>query len=129
MLGVAVRLDLDAAAGTIVGSRLAVGAASPTPIRSEAAEGLLAGAVAGLDGRLEAAAAALADAAELIDDGDGSAEYKRHLISVHLARLVRGLLRGEDLPLAGTRERRSLAATVGAWNESRRHVPKPASRS
>jgi CO/xanthine dehydrogenase Mo-binding subunit/CO/xanthine dehydrogenase FAD-binding subunit len=125
MLGVAVRLDLGDGGREIVGARLAVGAASPIPTRSEAAEAALVGDAAAIEGRLAAAAAALADAAELIDDGDGSAEYKRHLIGVHLSRLVRGLLRGEDPSLSGIRSRRSLEATVGAWEAHRRHVPKP----
>ncbi|MDO8485544.1 MAG: FAD binding domain-containing protein, partial [Candidatus Limnocylindrales bacterium] len=125
MLGVAVRLDLDAAGRTILGCRLSVGAASPIPLRSDAAERILAGDVAGVGERLPAAAAALADAAELIDDLDGSAEYKRHLIGVHLSRMVGGLLRGEDPPLSGIRARRSLDATVAAWEETKRHVPKP----
>ena len=75
MLGLA--LLLDAATGH---ARLAVGSVSPTPRRSEQAESLV------LEGRVDEAADALADAAELIDDKDGSADYKRHLIHVFLRR-------------------------------------------
>jgi aerobic carbon-monoxide dehydrogenase medium subunit len=60
--------------------RLAIGSASPTPRRSRAAEALMA------DGHLADAAEALADEAELVDDGEGSAEYKRHLVGVELRR-------------------------------------------
>jgi CO/xanthine dehydrogenase FAD-binding subunit len=59
---------------------VAVGSVSPTPRRSEQAEALV------LDGKLDDAAEALADAAELIDDTEGSADYKRHLIHVFLQR-------------------------------------------
>jgi carbon-monoxide dehydrogenase medium subunit len=78
MLGLA--LVRDEAAGE---ARLAIGSVSPTPRRSPQAEGLL------LEGRLQDAADALADTAELIDDQDGSAEYKRHLIHVFLDRAWR----------------------------------------
>ena len=60
--------------------RVAIGSASPTPRRSPAAESLLA------DGDVDAAAQALADEADLIDDLEGSAAYKRHLIGVELRR-------------------------------------------
>ena len=75
MLGLALVLDENAKQ-----ARLAVGSVSPTPRRSEQAESLV------LEGRVDDAADALADAAELIDDKDGSADYKRHLIHVFLGR-------------------------------------------
>jgi len=75
MLGLALVLDRQAKR-----ARVAVGSVSPTPRRSDQAESLL------LEGRLEDAAEALADAADLIDDKDGSADYKRHLIHVFLQR-------------------------------------------
>jgi carbon-monoxide dehydrogenase medium subunit len=75
MLGLALVLDAEARQ-----ARVAVGSVSPTPRRSEAAESLV------LEGRVDDAADALADAAELIDDKDGSADYKRHLIHVFLRR-------------------------------------------
>ena len=73
MLGLALVLDEQRA-------RVAIGSVSPTPRRSEQAEALV------LQGRIDEAADALADAAELIDDKDGSADYKRHLIHVFLRR-------------------------------------------
>jgi aerobic carbon-monoxide dehydrogenase medium subunit len=78
MLGLALVVDASARR-----ARVAVGSVSPTPRRSPEAEALL------LDGHLEDAAGALADAAELIDDKDGSADYKRHLIHVFLERAWR----------------------------------------
>ncbi|MFI5269345.1 MAG: xanthine dehydrogenase family protein subunit M, partial [Chloroflexota bacterium] len=57
-----------------------IGSASPTPRRCASAEALL------IEGRVSEAATALAGEAELIDDLEGSAEYKRHLIGVELAR-------------------------------------------
>lgn len=73
MLGLA----LAAGGGQV---RLAIGSASPTPRRCTAAEALLA------EGRVLDAAEAIADEADLIDDYEGSAAYKRHLIGVELAR-------------------------------------------
>ena len=125
MLGVAVRLDLDPDGQTVAGARVAVGAASPIPLRSEAAEAMLIGEVGEIGARLAEASAALADAADLLDDADGNADYKRHLIGVHLRRLVEGLLAGEQPPIAGARSRRPLAETVREWREGQRHEPKP----
>jgi len=73
MLGVALVLGEGQA-------RVAIGSVSPTPRRSSQAEALL------LEGRLDDAADALADEADLVDDLDGSAEYKRHLVRVELKR-------------------------------------------
>ena len=125
MLGVALRLYLDPAGRTVVGARAAVGAASPVPLRSAAAEHLLLGDLATLDNRLAAVAGALADDADLLDDADGGADYKRHLIGVHLGRLGRALARGEQPPIADQRARRPLRETVAAWHASRRHTPPP----
>jgi aerobic carbon-monoxide dehydrogenase medium subunit len=73
MLGLALAVD-----GRDV--RVAIGSASPTARRSPAAESLLA------NGKISEAAEALVDQADLIDDLEGSAEYKRQLIHVELAR-------------------------------------------
>jgi aerobic carbon-monoxide dehydrogenase medium subunit len=78
MLGLALVVDPSARQ-----ARVAVGSVSPAPRRSPEAESLL------LDGHLDDAADALADAAELLDDTDGSADYKRHLIHVFLERAWR----------------------------------------
>jgi CO/xanthine dehydrogenase FAD-binding subunit len=56
------------------------------PRRSAAAEGLLVGAVGDGRTRLDEAADLVADDAELMDDLEGSADYKRHLIHVFLER-------------------------------------------
>ena len=125
MLGVAVRLDLDATATTILAARAAVGAASPIPTRSAAAEALLVGPIAAVGERLAAAAEALADDADLIDDPEAGADYRRHLIGVHLGRLVRGLLAGETPAVDTSRRRRPLGETVAAWRASRAHEPAP----
>jgi aerobic carbon-monoxide dehydrogenase medium subunit len=84
MLGLALVLDLDEPSRQIGVARVAVASASPTPRRSAAAEDLLVGAADDVARRLDDAAEALADDAELLDDLDGSAEYKRHLIHVFL---------------------------------------------
>jgi carbon-monoxide dehydrogenase medium subunit len=85
MLGLG--LALEVSDGRVGSARLAVGSASPTPLRSAEAEALLAGPLPEARGRLPRAAETLADAAELLDDLDASAEYKRHLVGVHLERL------------------------------------------
>jgi len=74
MLGLALVAGKDVA-------RVAIGSASPTPRRSPAAEALL------LQGHVDEAAESLANDADLINDYEGSAGYKRHLIGVELARL------------------------------------------
>jgi CO/xanthine dehydrogenase FAD-binding subunit len=56
------------------------------PRRSAAAEGLLVGAVGDGRTRLDEAADFVADDAELMDDLEGSADYKRNLIHVFLER-------------------------------------------
>jgi len=86
MLGLALVLDLDGRAEKVMRARVAVGSVSPTPRRSLAAEDLFTGEVGDTAGRLHQAADALADDAELIDDLEGSADYKRHLIHVFLER-------------------------------------------
>jgi len=84
MLGLALALDVDPAGGSIRSAKVAVGSVSPSPRRAPEAEALLVGSPSEAGGRVPEAAAALADAAELLDDLDGSAEYKRHLIGVLL---------------------------------------------
>jgi carbon-monoxide dehydrogenase medium subunit len=84
MLGLALALELDESAGAITAARVAVGSASPTPRRAPEAEALLVGRLAEVAGRLGAAADAVTEAAELLDDLDGAAEYKAHLIGVFL---------------------------------------------
>jgi aerobic carbon-monoxide dehydrogenase medium subunit len=86
MLGLALVLDLDERADQVLHARVALGSVSPTPCRGTDAEALLVGATGDVRNRLNQAADALADDAELISDLEGSAEYKRHLIHVFLER-------------------------------------------
>ena len=83
-LGLALVLDLD---GDIIKKASAVvGSVSAVPTQSDKTNGLLAGSKAQVEKQLADAAQALADAADPVDDLEGSAEYKRHLIAVFLKR-------------------------------------------
>ena len=124
MLGLALRLDLDDSGSTIEDARVVIGAASPTPRRSEAAERTLLGDLGDAASRVPAAAEQLAAGADLIDDEEGSADYKRHLIGVHLGRLTQRLVRDE----APGAEGRDLRGLVAGWRASQQHVPKPGFR-
>jgi carbon-monoxide dehydrogenase medium subunit len=94
-LGLAVVLETDDGGEAIVSARAAVGCVGPTPRRSAAAEGQLAGLIAQIDDRLEDAADALAEHAEIIDDNEGSVAYKRNLVRVFLRRAVQSALGGK----------------------------------
>jgi CO/xanthine dehydrogenase FAD-binding subunit len=59
---------------------------SALPTQSDKANGLLTGSKAQVEKQLADAAQALGDAADPVDDLEGSAEYKRHLIGVFLKR-------------------------------------------
>ena len=85
LLGLALVLDMPDA-HTITEARIAVGSVSPTPRRSAAAESLLVGDAVEVSQRLKLVSEELADAADLLNDREGSAEYKRHLIGVLLQR-------------------------------------------
>ena len=63
-----------------------VGSVSTVPAQSEKANALLAGSKAQVAKHLTEAAQVLAEAADPVDDLEGSAEYKRHLIGVFLKR-------------------------------------------
>lgn len=84
MLGLALSLDMAEGGAQIREARVAVGSVSPTPRRGRAAEALLRGDLDAASRRVGDAANALADDAELLDDQEGSADYKRHLIGVLL---------------------------------------------
>src|SRR5438093_8678044 len=86
MLGLALALEAADGGETFRSARVAIGCVSPCARRSAAAEVLLTGNRRSVERNLPAAAEALADTAELIDDQQGSAEYKRHLIHVFLQR-------------------------------------------
>jgi carbon-monoxide dehydrogenase medium subunit len=83
-LGLALVVDL--AGDTITKATALVGSVSAVPTQSDSANGLLVGSKADVEKRLTDAAQALADAADPVDDLEGSAEYKRHLIGVFLKR-------------------------------------------
>ncbi|HEX9445231.1 MAG TPA: FAD binding domain-containing protein [Candidatus Binatia bacterium] len=83
-LGLALVLDTDG--GNIKSGRAVVGSVSAKPARSDQTDALLAGARDKVEKQLADAAEALANAADPVDDLEGSAEYKRHLIGVYLKR-------------------------------------------
>jgi aerobic carbon-monoxide dehydrogenase medium subunit len=83
-LGIALVLDLDG--DSIKKASAVVGSVSAVPTQSDKTNGLLAGSKAQAEKQLADAAQALADAADPVDDLEGSAEYKRHLIAVFLKR-------------------------------------------
>jgi carbon-monoxide dehydrogenase medium subunit len=89
MLGLALVLETPDAGETFTSARVAAGCVSPFARRSPKAEQLLTGSRSAVEGNLLAAADALADAAELTDDSEGSADYKRNLIQVFLRRAFR----------------------------------------
>jgi aerobic carbon-monoxide dehydrogenase medium subunit len=85
-LGLGLWLETPDRGRTFRAARVAVGCVCPFPSRALQAEALLTGPRAEVEKRLPEAAAFIADGADLIDDHEGSAEYKRHLIGVFLRR-------------------------------------------
>jgi carbon-monoxide dehydrogenase medium subunit len=83
-LGLALVLDVDG--DRITKARAVVGSVSAVPTQSDKANALLLGPRAQIEKQLPLAAEALAEAANPVDDLEGSAEYKRHLIGVFLKR-------------------------------------------
>jgi aerobic carbon-monoxide dehydrogenase medium subunit len=83
-LGLALVLNLDK--DKITTARAVVGSVSALPTQSDKANALLVGSRAQVEKQLPDAAEALAQAADPVDDLEGSAEYKRHLIGVFLKR-------------------------------------------
>jgi carbon-monoxide dehydrogenase medium subunit len=83
-LGLALVLDVDG--DQIKRAAAVVGSVSALPTQSGRANALLVGAKAQVEKQLSDAAEALAQAADPVDDLEGSAEYKRHLIGVFLKR-------------------------------------------
>lgn len=75
----AVRLDLDGE-DRVARAVVAVGAAGPTPARASPAEAVLVGAARGdLRDRVPAVRDAVSDEIEVMEDGYGSEDFKRHL--------------------------------------------------
>lgn len=93
-LGLGLWLETPDGGRTFARARVAVGCVCPFPSRVARAETLLCGVRTEVEGRLPQAAEAIANAADLIDDHDGSAEYKRHLVHVFLHRTLRKALEG-----------------------------------
>jgi carbon-monoxide dehydrogenase medium subunit len=83
-LGLALVLDVDG--DNVKKTTAVVGSVSALPTRSDQCDGLLVGAKTQVEKQLGDAADALAEAADPVDDLEGSAEYKRHLIGVFLRR-------------------------------------------
>jgi aerobic carbon-monoxide dehydrogenase medium subunit len=89
-LGLALVLDMDGE--NIRQATAVVGSVSAVPTASDETNRLLQGAKAQVEGQLAEAAEALAQAADPVDDLEGGADYKRHLIGVFLKRaFVRAL--------------------------------------
>jgi aerobic carbon-monoxide dehydrogenase medium subunit len=88
-LGLGLWLETPDNGRTFTTARVAVGCICPFPTRGLDAEKLLTGSRGKVEKRLPEAADAIADAADLVDDHEGSAEYKRHLIHVFLRRVFR----------------------------------------
>ncbi len=86
LLGLALVLNMDDAGRAVREATVVVGCVSPRPCRSEKAEALLSGPIDKVKAQLTDAGEALADAADLMDDLEGGADYKRHLIGVLLRR-------------------------------------------
>jgi len=85
-LGIALVLDVDG--DTIKTASAVVGSVSVLPTQSAKANGLLTGARSMVEKQLADAADALAQAADPVDDLEGGADYKRHLIGVFLRRAL-----------------------------------------
>ncbi len=85
-LGLGLWLQTPDHGRTFTAARVAVGCVCPFPRRFSAAEQLLSGDRARVEALLPEAADALAGAADLIDDHEGSVDYKRNLIRVFLRR-------------------------------------------
>jgi carbon-monoxide dehydrogenase medium subunit len=91
-LGLGLWLETPDDGRTFTSAQVAVGCVCPFPTRGLDAEKLLTGSREEVENRLPEAADAIADAADLVDDHEGSAEYKRHLIHVFLRRVFRKAL-------------------------------------
>ena len=83
-LGLALVLDVEG--DNITAATAVVGSVSAVPTQSDKANSLLLGSKAKVEKQLPDAAEALAQAADPVDDLEGSADYKRHLIEVFLKR-------------------------------------------
>jgi aerobic carbon-monoxide dehydrogenase medium subunit len=76
--------------GRVADARVVLGAAGPTPIRAHAVERAIVGATPSV-GAIDEAAALVRDEVDPIDDGRGSAAYKREMARVWTARALRAV--------------------------------------
>lgn len=83
-LGIALVLDVDG--DMIKKATVVVGSVSAVPMQSAQTNQLLTGSRPEVEKRLSEAGEALAQASDPVDDLEGSADYKRHLITVFLRR-------------------------------------------
>jgi carbon-monoxide dehydrogenase medium subunit len=91
-LGLALVLDVDDGGKNIKKARAVVGSVSAVPSRSDKTDAALIGSRSQAERQLNDAAQALGDAADPVDDLQGSAEYKRHLVTVFLRRAFKQAL-------------------------------------
>jgi CO/xanthine dehydrogenase FAD-binding subunit len=96
-LGLALWLETLDEGHAFSATRVAVGSVCPFPARAPEAEKLLVGSREEVEKRLGLAGEAIADAADLIDDHEGSIEYKRNLIGIFLRRVFRKAM-GDEAP-------------------------------
>ncbi len=87
-LGLALVLETDEGGQEIKKARVVVGSVSAVPSASDQADALLQGPRSQVEKQVGDAAQALAEAADPVDDLQGSGEYKRHLIGVFLKRAL-----------------------------------------
>lgn len=87
-LGLAMMMDVADSGAAITRSRVAIGCLCPFPRRSADAEKILSGPRREVEAAIEQAGDMLADEAELMDDQEGGADYKRHLLKVFLRRAL-----------------------------------------
>ena len=90
-VAVAVSLGLSADGQRCEAVRIGLGSVGPTPIRARAAEDILRGSTL-TDAVLREAGEAAAAESDPLPDIRGSAEYKREMVKVWLARTVRRAL-------------------------------------
>jgi carbon-monoxide dehydrogenase medium subunit len=93
-LGLGLWLETPDDRRTFTSARVAVGCVCPFPTRALDAEKLLTGSREQVEKQLPEAADSIADAADLVDDHEGSAEYKRHLIHVFLRKVFHKAMGG-----------------------------------
>jgi aerobic carbon-monoxide dehydrogenase medium subunit len=91
-LGLALWLETPDDGQTFTSARVALGCACPFPTRAPGAEKLLTGSRKDVEKLLPQAADAVGTVADLVDDHEGSVEYKRHLIHVFLRRVFKKAL-------------------------------------